>query len=145
MNVEINWTQGMQLQVTNGAATALMDAKSPIGKGDGLTPKELVAAGIGGCTAMDVLALLKKHKQPVESFKIQVDTESTTGAPPAVFTSAKIRFELEGAIDPKVLNEAVTLSQTKYCGVSAMLSKAFPISYITLLNGQEIGRGEAQF
>ena len=122
-----------------------MDAKSPIGRGSALTPKELVASGLGGCTAMDVVALLRKNKQDLRSLNVDVDVTPSTGAHPVVFTKAHLTFRVEGTVDPKILNEAVHLSQTKFCGVSAMLSKAFPITYEVLLNGQKVGEGKADF
>ena len=76
-----------------------MDTKPPIGKGQGLTPKELVALGIGGCTAMDVVALLKKYKQPATTFHVDTDVEQTSGTHPAVFATVKIRFHAEGKIE----------------------------------------------
>src|SRR5690606_6375283 len=111
----------------------------------GASPKELVAMGLGGCTAMDVIALLKKHKQPPQSFLVNVEVQTSTGGHPAVFEKAVLRFVVNGAVDADKLLEAVKLSQTKYCGVSAMLSKALPIEYKVVLNGTEIGAGSANF
>ena len=122
-----------------------MDAKSPIGKGSAMTPKELVAAGLGGCSAMDVAALFKKHKQVAETFKINVEIESTQGVQPAVFTKAVITYTATGNISPEIFVNAVKDSQTKYCGVSAMLYKVFPIVYRVELNGDLIGEGHADF
>lgn len=128
-----------------GGHVIQMDAKSPLGKDGGATPKELVAMGLGGCTAMDVIALLKKYKQTPSSFNVDVDIQASTGAPPVVFEKAILNFVVEGAVDPERLLEAVKLSQTKYCGVSAMLSESFPIDYKIVLNGTEIGTGAAKF
>jgi putative redox protein len=122
-----------------------IDAKAPIGKNTGATPKELVAMGLGGCTAMDVIALLKKYKQPPQSFSIEVEIEPSTGAHPIVFEKATLTFKVEGQVDAEKLNEAVKLSQTKYCGVSAMLAKAFAIEYRVVLNGTETAQGFAKF
>jgi putative redox protein len=128
-----------------GDHDVLMDAKSPIGKNKAATPKELVALGLGGCTAMDVIALLKKYKQPPDSFKVSVDIQPSTGAAPIVFERALLSFIVGGEIEREKLLEAVNLSQSKYCGVSAMLALAFPIEFRVVLNGQEIGRGSAKF
>jgi uncharacterized OsmC-like protein len=62
-----------------------------------------------------------------------------------VFEKALITFSVDGEVEGEKLMEAVHLSQTKYCGVSAMLALAFPIEFRVLLNGQEIGRGSAKF
>jgi len=122
-----------------------MDAKAPIGKDSAPTPKDLVALGLGGCTAMDVIALLKKYKQLPESFAVEVETTPSEGRVPVVFTKATLSFVVRGQVEPAKLLEAVTLSQTKYCGVTAMLLKSFPITYRVELNGEEVGTGVARF
>ncbi|HRO67060.1 MAG TPA: OsmC family protein [Pseudobdellovibrionaceae bacterium] len=145
MKNTLKWTGDMKFESVAGTNAVPMDANPPIGGGSAQTPKELVAAGLGGCTAMDVVALLKKHKQPFESLEVEVDVEMSKGGYPAVFTKGLLTFRASGAVDPKILLEAVHLSQTKYCGVSAMLVKAFPIEYAVILNREEIGRGRANF
>lgn len=145
MKCEINWQEGMRFNTQVDNHQFLMDAKSPIGKGSAPTPKEMVAAGIIGCTAMDVIALLKKYKQLPSKFDVGIDVQTSTGQQPAVFTSAMIHYKVEGSVEPEKLKEAVVLSQTKYCGVSAMLSKAFPIEYKIELNSEIIGTGKADF
>lgn len=145
MKNTLKWSQNMRFEASAAGNTVAMDAKTPIGSGSAQTPKELVAAGLAGCTAMDVVAWLKKHKQPLESLDIDVDVETTKSGYPVVFTHALLSFEATGAVDAQILLEAVRLSQTKYCGVSAMLSKAFPIEYVVRLNQEEIGRGKAEF
>lgn len=145
MKTEITWLGAMKFESTAAGNKILMDAKSPIGQGTAQTPKELVAAGLGGCTAMDVAAMFKKHRQTPESLKIDVDIETTTGVQPAVFTKAVISYYATGAVSRDVFIEAVVSSQTLYCGVSAMLAKAFPIHYKVYLNNEKIHEGQAHF
>lgn len=138
------WKDGMEFSGLVDGHTVAMDAKSPIGKNKAATPKELVALGLGGCTAMDVIALLKKYKQLPKTFKIDIDIQASTDHP-VVFEKAILSFVVDGDVDAEKLNEAVKLSQTKYCGVSAMLSKSFPIEYRIVLNGIQVGSGFAKF
>lgn len=145
MKTLLKWSEGMQFHATSGEHTVPMDAKAPIGKDTAMTPKDLVLVGLGGCTAMDVVALLKKHKQTYESFEVEVEANLSKGSMPAVFTEATIHFRLNGNVDPTIFAESVKLSQTKYCGVSAMLAKAFPIHYYVHLNGEQIADGMASF
>lgn len=145
MKTTINWKDAMVLEGISGGHTVPMDAKAPIGKDSAATPKELVAMGLGGCTAMDVIALLKKYKQQPQSLKIDIDIQTSTAGHPAVFEKAVLVFLVDGQVDEDKLLEAVKLSQTKFCGVSAMLSKAFPIEYKVILNGTEVGSGLANF
>lgn len=145
MKASVMWKDNMQFEGSTGNHAVIMDAKNPIGKDTGATPKELVAMGLGGCTAMDVIALLKKHKQLPESFEVELAIETTASGYPAVFEKAVLFFKANGKVDADKLIEAVRLSQTKYCGVSAMLAKAFPIEYRIILNDVEINKGFAQF
>lgn len=145
MKTTMKWTEGMKFDAICDGNAVTMDAKAPLGTAKGMTPKELVATGLGGCTAMDVVALLKKHKQSYSSLEVEVDIASSTGVQPAVFTNADIYFRVKGPVEKAILLDAVKLSQTKYCGVSAMLAKALPIHYYVILNDEQIGQGQAHF
>jgi putative redox protein len=145
MKAQLKWTEGMKFEANSQGNSVLMDAKTPIGTDTAMTPKELVAAGLGGCTAIDMIALLKKHKQPYESFHVDVDITMSSAGYPVVFTDAILTFKATGNIDRAILLDAVRLSQTKYCGVSAMLAKALPINYVVMLNNEKIGEGKADF
>lgn len=145
MNTKVIWTEAMQFDTVSGEHHVAIDAKSPIGKGKGFTPKELVLAGIAGCTAMDVMALLHKTKQDVQTFEVECTAVPSSNGHPVTFQQVNLTYKLSGKVDsPKVL-EAVTLSQTQYCGVSAMISKSVPIEYIVILNDETIGTGKATF
>lgn len=144
IKLQMKWNEKMSLTAVSDGNSLNMDAKAPLGSGSAMTPKHLLVAGLCGCTAMDVVALMKKHKQNLKSFDIDADV-TTTDTHPMVFSSAELTFKLEGELEVAKVLEAVTLSQTKYCGVSAMLSKAFPISYRVFVNGTEVGQGESKF
>ena len=145
MKINLKWNSNMKFTGTDSVHSVEMDANAPIGQSSALTPKQLLVAGLAGCTAMDVAALFKKHKQQVETFDVSADATLTTGVQPAVFTDALLVFEATGNIDKNIFLNAVELSQSKYCGVSAMLAKAFPIRYRVVLNGEQIGEGRANF
>jgi putative redox protein len=145
MKLSLSWDGKMVFTASAAGCETKMDAKAPIGQGSALTPKELVIAGLSGCAAMDVAALLRKEKQELVKFEVRAEIAISDGGPPVVFTSADLEFALEGRVDPALALEAVRLSQTRYCGVSAMLSKAFPIRYRVLVNGQLAGEGLADF
>lgn len=135
----------MKFDGDNSEYHVLMDAKKPFGAGSALTPKELVVQGLCGCTGMDVIGLMRKHKQTVESFVVTADVSMNESGHPIVFTAIDLQFKLKGKIDAAILLESVSLSQRKFCGVSAMLAKAVPIHYRVELNGEEIGIGKADF
>lgn len=145
MKTNTIWKTNMNFIGECGENRVQMDAKPPLGKAGGATPKELVVLGLSGCTAMDVIALMKKHKQDVKHFNIEADVSKSSGGHPEVFTHILLTFNAEGNIERDKLIEAVKLSQTKYCGVSAMLSKAFPIEYKIKLNNEIIAEGKTAF
>jgi putative redox protein len=145
MKTRTIWSEKMKFTGECDGNVVQLDAKSPIGEGKGLTPKELLAIGVAGCSAMDVVALMKKHKQPIESFEVVSDVTPSEGVQPAVFKNIILSFILRGHLDKSRVVEAVQLSQTRYCGVSAMLFKTVPIQYRVILNDEEIASGFASF
>lgn len=147
MKITTQWKNGMLFQANSPHHEVLMDTASPIGSDLAMTPKQLVIAGLCGCTAMDVVALMKKYKQEMKSFSLDAEVEKSTKEDgyPEVFKKVDLSFKVTGEVDAAKLLEAIHLSQTKYCGVSAMLSKAFPIFYEVYLNEIKIGAGSAQF
>jgi putative redox protein len=110
-----------------------------------MSPKELLLSALASCTAMDVVALLGKHRQKPEQFSISAEGNLSEGGHPKVFTGVKLVFEVTGTVEPQVVVDSVHASQTLFCGVSAMLSRAFPITYDILVNGTQVGSGEANF
>jgi putative redox protein len=144
MKITTNWTGGMSFSATDGKNAASMDASPPFGQGAALSPKQLCLAAIGGCTAMDVVSWLKKNKTPAASVRVDLDAP-VSGGYPAVFEKVTLDFYVEGDLSPALATEAVVLSQTKYCGVSAMIEKSCPISYRVHLNGSLVHEGRADF
>ncbi|OYZ18071.1 MAG: hypothetical protein B7Y39_14310 [Bdellovibrio sp. 28-41-41] len=145
MKAQLKWTEGMKFEAATEGNTLNMDTKAPLGTGSAMSPKELVAVGLAGCTAMDVVALLKKNKQNYKTFDVDIDVTMSNAGHPIVFSNAILNFKATGDIAPNVFLDAVHLSQTKYCGVSAMLAKALPIHYVVTLNNEKIGEGKADF
>ncbi len=143
MKINTIWNEGMKFTAHCGENSVVMDAKPPLGQASGMTPKELVAIGLSGCTAMDVIALLKKNKQEVKSLNVEADVQKSSGGYPEVFSHILLTFNANGPIERDKFLDAVKLSQTRYCGVSAMLAKAFPIEYQVILNNEVIGTGKA--
>ncbi len=146
MKTTLHWKTGLEFEAEIGQHRLTLDSRPPLGKDAGPTPKELVVAGLAGCTAMDVVALLKKYKQTADSVSVSSEVmTSEAGKHPIVFTSAQIVCDVTGSVDAEKLKEAVVLSQTKFCGVSAMFAELFPVNWKIILNGTEIAQGSAQF
>ena len=145
MQTKLIWKEHLQFSAEADGHPVLMDAKPPVGRGTAQTPKQLLLAALCGCTAMDVASLMRKHRQGMQRFEVTAEASAKEGVHPVVFTAIDLAFHIEGAVDPAIALEAVRLSQTRYCAVSAMLSQAVPIRYEVLVNGVSAGRGQAQF
>ena len=97
-------------------------------KAAGNSPMELVLIGLCGCTAYDVVSILTKKRQPFTSLEVRAQAERATG-PPTVYTSIHLVYRVGGKISAKAMEDAVKLSEGKYCSVAAMLSKTAKITY----------------
>ena len=93
--------------------------------GTGPKPIELVAVGLAGCTAFDVITVLRqKYHQKVTGYEVRVEADQAE-RPPQVFTSIRIHHIVTGSeVDEAALKEAIRLSEEKYCSVGAMLQKS---------------------
>ena len=95
----------------------------------GVRPMEMVLIGLGGCTAMDVLSILKKQRQQVTDFTIELEAQRRE-EPPKVFTEIHLRYIIKGRdLKDTHVKRAVELSAEKYCSVSAMLEKTAKITH----------------
>lgn len=146
MDIKVVWNRDMYFEgVSQDGYKMPMDATTPLGHNEGPNPKELFLVSIAGCSAMDVIGLLKKKRQVVEEFEVRIEAMVKSDHHPVVYTSIHLLFDVKGEIPPKYLVSAIELSQTKYCGVSAMVYKTVPIKWTALLNGKVEGSGVADF
>lgn len=94
----------------------------------GASPMEIVLMGLCGCTAIDVISILRKKREPFTGLTVSADAEQST-EPPKVFTRIKLIYRVSGAVSQKAMEDAVHLSETRYCSVAAMLAKTATIEY----------------
>ncbi len=116
-----------------------IDAAEGIGGHNaGSRPMELLLMGLGGCTAIDVILILKKQRQVVEDFQIRVqgDREKIEGTEKTPFRQINIQFELKGQIDGNKALKAIQLSMYKYCSATAQLEPSATITHSLLINGE---------
>jgi len=96
---------------------------------EGPSPVQAVQAALGGCTAMDVISILRKKRQPVTGYEVEVVAERRTDQHPRIFTRMEIIHRVRGrGINPATVAEAIELSDTKYCAVHAMLEHTVAIT-----------------
>jgi putative redox protein len=92
------------------------------------SPVELVLIGLCGCTASDVVNILRKKREPFTSLEVRAEAERAA-TPPKVYTAIRLVYRVGGAVSQKTMEDAVRLSKEKYCSVSAMLQKTAKISF----------------
>ncbi len=92
------------------------------------SPMELVLLALCGCTASDVVGILRKKREPFSGLEVRAAGERADGYP-AVYTSIHLTYLVRGQVSRKAMEDAVRLSKEKYCSVSAMLKKAAKITY----------------
>jgi putative redox protein len=105
------------------------------GHGDGLRPMQTVLAALCGCSAVDVISILKKQRQPLSDLLIKVDGERQKGVEPALWEKIHLMFQITGDVDPAKASRAVQLSIEKYCSVAETLRRAgASISWEVMVN-----------
>jgi putative redox protein len=91
-------------------------------------PMEMLLAALGACTATDVVIILAKKRQKLESLEIEVSGERAP-EPPQVWVKLEILYKLRGVLDEKAVRDTITLSEEKYCSVAATLRKSAVITF----------------
>lgn len=130
------WMGKMQFNTLINGHTIVMDAPERAGgENNGPIPKPLVLTALSGCTGMDVIALLRKAQTELDNFDIKVRGELSKGQP-MEYTAIHLSYIFQGPLSScdAALN-AVTQSQEKICGVSAMLKKIMPVTWDVSYNG----------
>ena len=131
MKARIKLTEGMTFVAESGSGHAVVvDAAEDIGgKNLGARPMELVLMGTGACSAIDVMHILRKARQPVTDCVIELDADRA-GNDPKVFTKITMRFIVSGrGLDAAQVERAVKLSKEKYCSATIMLGAMAEIGY----------------
>jgi putative redox protein len=90
-------------------------------------PMEMVLMGLCGCTATDVVSILRKKRQPFTAVEVRAEAERAP-QPPTVYTSVRLIYTITGAVDRKAAEDAVALSEEKYCSVAAMVKSTARIT-----------------
>lgn len=92
------------------------------------SPMELLLLGLCGCTGYDVVSILRKKREPFTSVEVRVEADRAK-EPPTVYTDIRLVYRVGGKVSHKAVEDAVQLSEEKYCSVAAMLRKTAKISY----------------
>ncbi len=105
------------------------------GVGNGVGPMQLLVMAIGACSGVDIMSILKKGRQRVTRFQIDVTGEKPDGISPSIFHDIHISYIVEGDLQPPRVRRAIELSLGKYCSVAATLEKTARITFDYRVNG----------
>ncbi|HYA23436.1 MAG TPA: OsmC family protein [Terriglobales bacterium] len=126
IDAKVRWTDNERFagEATSRHTVALDAGKTKTAN----SPVELVLIALCGCTASDVVIILRKKREPFTSLEVKAEAERAT-SPPTVFTEIRLTYKVGGKVSHKAVEDAVRLSEEKYCSVAAMLSKTAKIRY----------------
>ncbi|MEK7990386.1 MAG: OsmC family protein [Thiotrichaceae bacterium] len=131
MKTRIKWIEDVCLlaESDSGHGVIIDGAPDIGGKNLGVRPMEMLLMGLGGCTSMDVLSILKKQRQNITDCQIEIEAERADEIP-KVFTKIHLHFIIKGHnLKQNAVERAISLSAEKYCSASAMLEKAAEITH----------------
>jgi putative redox protein len=128
---QVTWVDGLQFvgEAGSGHAIVLDGKESAGGRDTGTRPMELLLIALAGCTAMDVVHILRRKRQQVTGVQIKVEGERAEEHP-RVYTTIKLIYVVKGrALSEKAVVDSIELSQDKYCSASAMLKQSAELTY----------------
>ena len=131
MKVRVKWVEDVCFLAETESGHALVMDGAPDGGGRnlGARPMETVLAGTGGCTAYDVMTILRKARQPVKHCEVRIDADRAA-EDPKVFTRIHFHFVVTGSgVRKEHVERAIHLSAEKYCSASIMLGKTAAITH----------------
>lgn len=127
IQAHLKWTDGLQFVGRAGDGPAVVLDSSD--GGSGASPMQLVLMGVAGCTAIDVVVIMKKKRAKISRFEIVVNGDQAEDHPRR-YTKITVEYILYGnGIKPKAVEQAITLSETKYCSAIASLNSVFEHSF----------------
>lgn len=127
IKIELERVQGdFGFEAKDAAGHTVKIDTSPEGGGTnfGVRPMQMLLMGLGGCSGIDIVNILKKQRQTIEGFSMKIEGEREAGKEPSLWKDVTIVFELTGAIDPDKARRACELSMDKYCSVAETLRRA---------------------
>lgn len=131
MKITIDHLNDMHMEAQNEEGGLIrMDGSTEIGGLEGgFSPMQLLLAGVGGCSAIDIIGILKKQRQDLQDLKVEVEGDRQSVEEYSEFTDIHIKYTFTGDLDPDKVERAINLSLDKYCSVSKTLEKTSDITH----------------
>src|SRR5262252_3913151 len=142
VEARLNWVDGERF-IASASSGHAMVIDSDRHRNTATGPMELVLLGLCGCTATDVVSILRKKREPFAGVEVRAEAERAKEAP-TVYTAIKLIYTVSGVVSRKAVEDAVRLSEQKYCGVSAMLKCTAKISTEVHVQASHAAAAEAR-
>ena len=126
VEAQVTWTDGDRFVGNAGSGHALV-IDSDRDRNTAAGPMEMVLIGLCACTATDVVSILRKKREPFTGIQVRAEAERATEAP-TVYKTIRLIYTISGQVSPKAAEDAIRLSEEKYCSVSAMLKSTARIT-----------------
>jgi putative redox protein len=120
----VNGDYGFEAKDASGHTVRMDSSPESGGQDFGVRPMQMLLMGLGGCSAIDVISILKKQRQDVQDYKMVINGDREAGIEPSLWKEITVEFHLYGNIDEDKAKRAVELSLNKYCSVAATLEKS---------------------
>jgi len=127
IQIEVNRVHGdfgFEAKDATGHIARMDSSPETGGENFGIRPMQMLLMGLGGCSGIDIVSILKKQRQNIEGFHMFIEGDREGGKEPSLWANINIVFELKGTIDPDKAKKACELSMEKYCSVAATLKEA---------------------
>lgn len=131
MKITVEQLKGTHMQAENEEEGLIrMDGSTSIGGLEGgFSPMQLLLAGAGGCSAIDIIGILKKQKQDLKDLKVEIEGDRQKKDTYSEFTTIHMHYIFTGNLDERKVERAISLSLDKYCSVSKTLEKTSEITH----------------
>ena len=139
MKARVKWVEGMTFtgELGSGHAIVLDGAPESGGRNLGIRPMELLLIGLAGCTAFDVVLILRRGRVPVSDCVVEAEAERAS-EDPKVFTRIHLAYRLSGSgLSPEKVERAIKLSKEKYCSASIMLGQVAELTHSFIIDPPE--------
>ena len=127
IKIEINRVESdycFEASDANGHTVKMDSSPESGGKNFGVRPMQMLLMGLGGCSGIDIVSILKKQRQELKGFRTLIEGEREQDKEPSLWKNVKIVFELTGDLDPEKAERACALSMEKYCSVAETLRQS---------------------
>lgn len=138
MKIELKQKKDLLFEGSNEQGAKIDIGISEEVEHDVVRPMQMLLMAIAGCSSVDIITILKKQRQTIDDYRVEVNGHRIQDKIPAIFESIEVRYFFEGDIKPAKIKRAIELSLNTYCSVTKIIEQSATINYTTYLNNKII-------